>query len=92
IMDLSIVVLLVVFFGLLVLNAPITFCIGLATLATILVSVDFMPAVTTMAQRMAGGINSFALLAIPFFILSGLIMGRGGIAKRLIECAMALIG
>lgn len=91
-MDLSIVVLLVVFFGLLVLNAPITFCIGLATLATILVSVDFMPAVTTMAQRMAGGINSFALLAIPFFILSGLIMGRGGIAKRLIECAMALIG
>lgn len=91
-MEMSIIVLLVVFFGLLMLNVPITFSIGLATLATMLVSVDFMPAVTTMAQRMAGGINSFALLAIPFFILSGLIMGRGGIAKRLIECAMALIG
>lgn len=91
-MEMSILVLLVVFFGLLLLNVPITFSIGLATLATMLVSVDFIPAVTTMAQRMAGGINSFALLAIPFFILSGLIMGRGGIAKRLIECAMALIG
>lgn len=91
-MEISILVLLVVFFALLLLNVPITFSIGLATLATMLVSVDFIPAVTTMAQRMAGGINSFALLAIPFFILSGLIMGRGGIAKRLIECAMALIG
>ncbi|GHG73813.1 membrane protein [Alishewanella longhuensis] len=91
-MEISILVLLVVFFGLLMLNVPITFSIGLATLATMLVSIDFVPAVTTMAQRMAGGINSFALLAIPFFILSGLIMGRGGIAKRLIECAMALIG
>lgn len=91
-MELAILVLLLVFFGLLLLNVPISFCIGLATLATILLSVDFMPAVTTMAQRMAGGINSFALLAIPFFILSGLIMGRGGIAKRLIECAMAMIG
>lgn len=91
-MEISILVLLVVFFGLLLLNVPITFSIGLATLATMLASIDFIPAVTTMAQRMAGGINSFALLAIPFFILSGLIMGRGGIAKRLIECAMALIG
>lgn len=91
-MEISILMLLVVFFGLLLLNVPITFSIGLATLATMLVSIDFIPAVTTMAQRMAGGINSFALLAIPFFILSGLIMGRGGIAKRLIECAMALIG
>ncbi|EIW87834.1 TRAP transporter DctM-like subunit [Alishewanella agri BL06] len=91
-MEISILVLLLVFFSLLLLNVPISFCIGLATLATMLISIDFMPAVTTMAQRMAGGINSFALLAIPFFILSGLIMGRGGIAKRLIECAMALIG
>lgn len=91
-MEISILILLLVFFSLLLLNVPISFCIGLATLATMLISIDFMPAVTTMAQRMAGGINSFALLAIPFFILSGLIMGRGGIAKRLIECAMALIG
>ncbi|MDP5188308.1 TRAP transporter large permease [Rheinheimera baltica] len=91
-MEMAIIVLLLVFFGLLLLNVPISFCIGMATLATMLLSVDILPAVTTMAQRMAGGINSFALLAIPFFVLSGQIMGRGGIAKRLIECAMALIG
>ncbi|MCB5228326.1 TRAP transporter large permease [Alishewanella sp. 16-MA] len=91
-MEMAIVVLLAVFFILLLFNVPISFCIGLATLATMLISIDFIPAVTTMAQRMASGINSFALLAIPFFVLSGLIMGRGGIAKRLIECAMALVG
>ena len=91
-MEMSALVLLLVFFGLLLLNVPISFCIGLATLATMLLSMDLVPALTTLAQRMAGGLNSFALLAIPFFVLSGLLMGRGGIAKRLIECAMALVG
>jgi tripartite ATP-independent transporter DctM subunit len=91
-MELSALTLLVVFFFLLLLNVPISFCIGLATLATMLLSMDLVPALTTLAQRMAGGLNSFALLAIPFFVLSGLLMGRGGIAKRLIECAMALVG
>ncbi len=91
-MELSALTLLVVFFLLLLLNVPISFCIGLATLATMLLSMDLVPALTTLAQRMAGGLNSFALLAIPFFVLSGLLMGRGGIAKRLIECAMALVG
>src|SRR5690606_14269995 len=50
------------------------------------------PAWVTIAQRMASGINSFALLAIPFFILSGILMGRGGIAHRLIEFAKVLFG
>jgi tripartite ATP-independent transporter DctM subunit len=45
-----------------------------------------------VAQQMATGINSFALLAIPFFILSGLLMGRGGIARRLIDFAKVLVG
>ncbi len=91
-MEWSALMLLSVFFLLLMLNVPISFCIGLATLATMLLSMDLLPALTTLAQRMAGGLNSFALLAIPFFVLSGLLMGRGGIAKRLIECAMALVG
>jgi tripartite ATP-independent transporter DctM subunit len=51
-----------------------------------------LPAITTVAQQMATGINSFALLAIPFFILSGLLMGRGGIARRLIDFAKVLVG
>lgn len=91
-MEISGLVLIVIFFVLLFLNVPISFSIGIATLVTMLFSIDFVPAVTTIAQRMIGGINTFALLAIPFFILSGLIMGSGGVAKRLIECAMALIG
>jgi tripartite ATP-independent transporter DctM subunit len=91
-MEMSALVLLGIFFVLLFLNVPISFCIGLATLGTMLLSMDMLPALTTLAQRMAGGLNSFALLAIPFFVLSGLLMGRGGIAKRLIECAMALVG
>jgi len=85
-------ILLGVFALLLLINVPISFSIGIATLVTMLFSIDAIPAATTIAQRLAGGINTFALLAIPFFILSGLIMGQGGIARRLIECAMALIG
>ncbi len=91
-MEVTALVLLIVFFILLLANVPISVCIGLATMVTLFMSMDLDPAVLTIAQRIAGGLDSFALLAIPFFILSGLLMGQGGIAKRLIECAMALIG
>lgn len=91
-MDISIIILIITFIVLLFTNVPISISIALATLATILVSIDPIPAMTTMAQRMAGGINGFALLAIPFFILSGILMGQGGIAKRLIEFAKSLLG
>ncbi len=91
-MDLSILILVGVFVALLVSNVPISISIGLATLATMLITIAPTPAMTTMAQRMAGGINGFALLAIPFFILSGILMGQGGIARRLIEFAKSLLG
>jgi len=85
-------VLLVSFFIMLAIGLPVAFCIGLATLATLLLSISAEPAILTMAQRMASGLNSFALLAIPLFILSGVIMGQGGIAKRLIDFAKCLLG
>ncbi len=88
----TITVLLLVFAILLALGVPIAFAIGIATVATMLVSVDLLPALTTVAQRMAGGLDSFALLAIPLFILSGQLMGQGGIARRLIDFAKALVG
>ena len=91
-MELTGIILVVAFFVLLLINVPISISIGVATLIAMVMSMDIVPATVTIAQRMVGGLNSFALLAIPFFVLSGLIMGRGGIAKRLIECAMALIG
>ena len=91
-MGTAILVLLVTFIILLLLDVPVAFCIGMATLATMLVAGDFVPAASTTAQRMAAGLDSFTLLAIPFFILAGHMMGRGGIARRLIDFARALIG
>jgi len=88
----SVLVLLVVFVLLFALGIPIAFCIGVSTLATMLMTMDFSPAVTTISQRMAGGLNSFALLAIPLFILSGQLMAQGGIARRLIDFSKAIVG
>lgn len=87
------VIILIVTFGILLARGvPISFCIGLATIATMLLTIKPIPAVTTIAQRMATGLDSFALLAIPFFILSGQLMNRGGIARRLIDLAKVLLG
>lgn len=91
-MEISILVLLITFIVLLLLGTPIAISIALATLLTMLLSIDGGPAITTVAQRMAAGVNSFALLAIPFFILSGYLMGQGGIARRLIDFARVLVG
>lgn len=91
-MDLSVYVLVISFVILLMMNVPIAISIAISTLLTMLFTIAPEPAITTVAQQMATGINSFALLAIPFFILSGLFMGQGGIARRLIDFAKALVG
>ena len=88
----EIIVLVLVFALLFAIGVPIAFSIGVATICAFLFAVDFVPAVTTVAQRMAGGLNSFALLAIPLFILSGQLMAKGGIARRLIDFSKAFIG
>lgn len=88
---LSILVLFVGFFGLLLLKVPVAYSIGIATTLSLLMNIDKMPGLTTIAQRMTTGIDSFALLAIPFFILAGEIMKRGGIANRLINFAKSLV-
>ncbi len=81
-----------VFAVLLILGVPISFAIGLSSLAAITMSLDFQPAIMVVAQRMATGLDSFSLLAIPFFILAGNIMNQGGIALRLINFAKVLGG
>jgi len=86
------IILFTVFITLLLINLPIAFAIIFATLVTMLFTVDTLPALTTIAQRLAVGIDSFSLLAIPFFILSGYLMGQGGIAVRLINFAKVLVG
>ena len=77
---------------LLAVGVPVAFSIGISTVLTMLLSIKTEPAITTMAQRIATGLDSFTLLAIPFFILAGQLMNRGGIARRLIEFAKALLG
>lgn len=89
---LHILILVGSFAFLLFIGVPISFSIGISTIVTMLLSIEAGPALTTVAQRMATGLDSFALLAIPFFILSGQLMNRGGIARRLIDFAKALVG
>ncbi|MBL9188208.1 MAG: TRAP transporter large permease [Opitutaceae bacterium] len=85
-------ILSLVFAVLLFAGVPISFAIGTAALAALLMSLDPAAATTVVAQRLATGLDSFALLAIPFFILSGQLMNRGGIARRLIDLAKVVVG
>ncbi|WP_298878574.1 TRAP transporter large permease [uncultured Polaribacter sp.] len=88
----EVLILVVSFLVFLSLRVPIAFAIGLAALFTLLSAMPFLPSVTTLAQRMATSLDSFTLSAIPFFILAGQIMNRGGIAVRLINFAKAIVG
>ena len=88
----EILILVVVFFLLLSIGVPVAWSIGISCLVTIMVSIDSLASFTTIAQRMATGLDSFSLLAIPLFVLAGQIMNQGGIALRLINFAKALIG
>ena len=88
----GILILVVSFFLLLALGVPVAYGIGVAGVLTMLAHIDSLPALTTYALRMASGLDSFSLLAIPFFVLAGNIMNSGGIALRLIDFAKVLVG
>lgn len=88
----GIIFLFVALFVLLFLKIPVAYSVGIATLLTMLFHLPFLPSVTTVMQRMTTGVDSFALLAIPFFILAGDIMNQGGIANRLIDFSKSLVG
>ncbi len=92
-MDAPILILVGLFVLFLALNVPVAVSIALASFGATWASAgSFDLAAKTIAQKMATGIDSFTLLAIPFFILSGNLMGRGGIARRLMDFASALVG
>jgi tripartite ATP-independent transporter DctM subunit len=88
----SIVILVLSFIVLMGIGVPVAWSLGISSFFTLMVSVAVIPSATTIAQRMGTGLDSFALLAIPFFVLAGEIMNKGGIANRLIELAKALTG
>ena len=82
-------ILLGLFGLLLILRVPITFSLAISSIITALYLKITLLAII---QRMVQGVNSFSLLAIPFFILAGEMMGQGGISRRLIEFSNVLIG
>jgi C4-dicarboxylate transporter, DctM subunit len=75
---------------LLVLGVPVTFALGLAAIATIWQG-EMMP-MLIVPQEMIRSINSFPLLAIPFFVLAGFLMQTGGISRRLVDFSNTLVG
>jgi len=77
---------------LLMIGVPISVSIGLGSTLSMMSILPFDNAMITASQRVFTGTNSFALLAIPFFILAGIIMNNGGIAKKLVNCAKVMSG
>lgn len=88
----AVAILFGVFFILMFAGVPISVGIGLASIATALFSFDASTFALTAAQRSFSGIDSFSLLALPFFMLAGNIMNKGGIAKRLVRMARVFVG
>lgn len=84
-------ILIIAFVCLLLMEVPIAFAIGIATLLAA-VSLGNTDVLQNIASDMANSVSSFSLLAIPFFILAGDLMGAGGLARRLINFASALVG
>ena len=80
-------ILLIIF---LLIQVPIAVALGLSTMVAVLVGGSYT--LTYVAQAMIGAANSFPLLAIPFFILAGDLMGQGGISDRLLAVADVFLG
>lgn len=80
---------LILFLALIVIGAPIVFALGVA--AALSLALADIPA-GIIAQRMYGGLDSFTVMAIPFFVMAGIVMEQGGIARRIVDFSVALVG
>ncbi|MCM3712721.1 TRAP transporter large permease [Alkalihalobacillus oceani] len=85
-----ITVLIVLIFIFLFSSTPIFVSLGLASFATVLLTTDINPMI--LIQRLFGGLDQFALMALPFFILAANIMEVGGLSKRILDWARAMVG
>ena len=88
----ALLIILVVMLVLLFIGVPISYAIGISSLAAILMVVPLDVSVLTAAQRTFVGMSKFSLTAIPFFVLAGNLMNQGGIAKRLVDFVLAILG
>ena len=85
------IILFVSFVILLLIGAPIAYSMGFSSLLALILSGSTFP-LEVVVQRTFSMLNSYSLLAIPFFILAGDLMSAGGISKRLIKFATAAVG
>ncbi len=74
----------------LVIGMPIVFVLGIAATLTVMASSDIP--ISIISQRLFSGLNSFTIMAVPFFIFAGAVMDVGGISKRIVDFATALVG
>lgn len=86
------IMLVIVFFLMLAFSIPVSYSIIASALVTIVAFLTPKFGMFISAQKIVGGMDSFTLLAVPFFILAGLFMSSGGIARRLINLAMLFLG
>ena len=83
------IIITVTFIGLMFLRCPVTFSMGLAALiGVVMLNVN----IVIIHQYMAGGTQSFALLAVPFFLLAGNLMNSLGLTKRIFGLAQDIVG
>ena len=90
-MNQELMILIVLFVALLCMRVPVAFVLGIVTVVTA-VALDYENIPLAIASDLSNGIDSFSLLAIPFFILAGELMGSGGLARRLIDLATSIVG
>lgn len=84
------IVIIVFFVAFLLLGVPVVFVLGMSAVVALLTTTD-VP-ITIASQRVFAGLNSFTLMAIPFFVFAGVIMDAGGISRRIVDFSSALIG
>ena len=77
---------------LLALSVPVSVSIIISSVVTMASTLSLDLGTFVASQRMVGGVDSFSLLAVPFYILCGVLMNTGGIAQKLIDFAKILVG
>ena len=75
----------------LAIGTPIVFVLGIAATLTLMLTQPDIP-LTIVTQRIYDGLNSFTIMAIPFFVFAGAIMEAGGISRRIVDFASAMVG
>ena len=87
-----VVVLFLIFVALLVIAVPVSITLGITSVLPSVFDPSFTVGAKYLIRAMFGGLDSFPLLAVPMFVLSGIIMAKGGISKKLFDVFAYFLG